>query len=158
MPDFTIEIHGLDALRRKLGVERVNELVSTLTQGVAEDIRDRMARYPGEVSYPISWSSSRQRRAYFAMRTSRGLPVVYTRNSDPMSQRLGPSWVSEKRGIDALVGTRVTYAPWVQSADRQQPMHRATGWITDEQAIAATQRERSGDKIWQRIVEAWSEE
>jgi len=53
-----------------------------------------------------------------------------------MSERLGPYWFSAKHGrIGAKAATRVSYAPWVQSKERQSPQHAATGWRTDEEAI-----------------------
>jgi hypothetical protein len=103
---------------------------------IGQEVRAELARYPGGVAAPVAWVSARQRRAYFAMRRKAGLGPRYVRNSDPMSQRLGPSWTVEPKGdMGAVVGTRATYAPWVQSKARQQPMHRATGWSTDEQAV-----------------------
>lgn len=61
-----------------------------------------------------------------------------------MSQRLGPGWtVSRQSQATYIVGNKATYAAWVQSAKRQQPQHKATGWKTDEQAVEELQR--SGD-------------
>jgi hypothetical protein len=41
---------------------------------------------------PVIWPSEKARRYYFAMRREAGLPMKYTRGSDPMSQRLQQSW------------------------------------------------------------------
>jgi hypothetical protein len=83
------------------------------------------------VRYPIQWASEKQRRWYFAHRAG---DLPYVRNSDADSQRLGPSWAVEAQPFGVIVGTRATYAPYVQSAENQQPMHEATGWKTDEKA------------------------
>ena len=66
----------------------------------------------------------------------RGLSLPYKRLSDPMSQKLKHSWEVRKYGnASAIVGTRVTYAPKVQSERLQHPQHEATGWITDAEAV-----------------------
>ena len=164
---LTFEIKGDDALIRKLARFHP-EVIPAATRAIAEALKGYLAHYPGPVKHPIRWASRKQRAWYHAMRKEQGLPLAYTRNSDPMSQRLGASastanvgnrqvggWSTDNRGMDAVVGTRVTYAPWVQSAEKQQPMHAATGWITDKQAIEKAQAAHVADRIWKQIVEKW---
>jgi hypothetical protein len=167
--NLSIEIRGLDKIVAKFG-KGADPIIKALTRGIAEDIRARMAKYPGPVKYPIKWASPAQRRAYFAKRRAprfeseadygdaekaKGLPLKYTRQSDDWSERLGPSWATENRGLDAVVGTRVSYAPWVQSKERQQPMHAATGWITDEDAVQAAIDENVPEKTLEEILREW---
>ena len=149
--NLTFEIHGLDELRAKYG-QGADNIIKAITRGVAEALRERLAVYPGPVSYPIQWASEKQRRWYFAKRKGMG---PYTRQSDSWSERLGPSWTTENRGLDGVVGTRVSYAPWVQSAEQQQPMHAATGWVTDEQAIEATERSGAVERVFTQALEGW---
>lgn len=150
---MTFEIKGDADLLRKL--ERFHpQVIPDLTRGVAEELRDKIAKEPGPVSRPIRWASRKQKIWYIAARRAAGLGP-YVRNSDPWSQRLGPSWATANRGQDAIVGTRVTYAPWVQSEESQQPMHKATGWVTDKQAIDQAKQERVAERVWDQVVGKW---
>lgn len=153
----SLEIKGVDKLLRKLSGPRFERAVRALTRGVAEVLKGKMNRYPGPVKRPIQWASARQRGWYIGARRKAGLGP-YKRNSDPWSQRLGPSWTTENRGQDAVVGTRVTYASWVQSEEKQQPMHRNTGWITDAQAVAQARREAVAQKVADRVIGSWIRE
>lgn len=146
------EIHGVEQLVRKFGKGAV-PIIQAVTRGVAEQVRDAIAKYPGPVRYPIRWASEAQRRAYWAKRRGLG---PYVRQSDSFSERLGPSWATETRGqFDALVGTRVSYAPWVQSADRQQPMHAATGWKTDAEAVEEVERSGAAERLLKDALSEW---
>jgi hypothetical protein len=149
----TFSLEGDKALIRKLN--RLNpEVVPAVTRAIAETLRGYLAKYPGPVKRPVQWASERQRRWYLGARRAAGLGP-YVRQSDTWSERLGPSWATENRGQDAIVGTRVSYAPWVQNAEKQQPMHANTGWITDEQAIDRAQRENIAQKEWNQAAERW---
>ena len=149
--NLSITIHGLDQLTAKYGAG-AGPIIKAVTRSVAEAIREKVARYPGPVHYPIQWASAKQRRAYFAKRKG-NLP--YVRNSDSWSERLGPSWTTENRDLGAVVGTRVTYAPLVQSAEFQQPMHKATGWITDEQAVEQADVQGAAERSLAEALKAW---
>ena len=150
--NLVFEVHGADELIAKLG--RFPGVIPAVTRAVAESLRSILATYPGPVAKPIQWTSPKQRAWYIGERRRQGLGP-YRRQSDPWSQRLGPSWATENRGQDAAVGTRVTYAPWVQSAKLQQPMHAATGWVTDKQAIDQAKQERVAERVWDQVVGGW---
>jgi hypothetical protein len=149
--NLSVTIRGLEQLRAKLG-KGADPIIKALTRGIAEDLRARIAKYPGPVKHPIEWASPAQRGAYFAKRKGMG---PYTRGSDSWSEKLGPSWATENRGLDAVVGTRVSYAPWVQSKERQQPMHRNTGWVTDEEVIRAAIDENVPEKTLEEVLREW---
>ena len=130
-----------------------------VTYYVAVAIKGRIQPYPGPVKYThplkgggkgIIWPSEKARRYYFAMRREAGLPMKYTRGSDPMSQRLQQSWTIRRGTAEATLGNRATYAPYVASSEYQTEQHAATGFTTDEQA--AEQTVESG--VMGRIVEA----
>ena len=57
--------------------------------------------------------------------------------------------------LGALVRTRVSYAPWVQSDEFQQPMHAATGWTTDKQATDDVQHSGAVEKVVEDLVRKW---
>ena len=111
--------------------------------GIGTKARRELRRYPGPPSYPLKWKSRKQRAWYFAMRRREGLPIEYTRTSDPMSQRLKESWGMTQIAGGVILGSRATYAPYVQSQEYQEPMHEATGWPTDASVIE--QLEQSGE-------------
>jgi len=154
---LSIEVYGIESLVAKFG-NGARPVISRTMRAVGEKLVSYLAHYPGRVHYPIQWVSEAQRRAYWATRRGvsddstfwavKGGLGPYRRNTDPYSERLGPSWAVEQRDdLGAIVGTRVSYAPWVQSAEHQQPMHANTGWITDEQAVAKLQNSGAIERI-----------
>lgn len=128
---YVIEVRGLDRVEQRLGVP-LEPVLRPAFLAIGQEIKARIGIYPGPVEYPIRWKSEKQRRWYFAHRRG-NLP--YVRQTDSESQRLGPSWAVSMLPFGAVVGTRVTYAPFVQDAERQQPFHRDTGWRTDREVV-----------------------
>lgn len=151
---MSVEIKGLDEVQKMLGklqgpeMQRAAQMAGKM---IGEEGKGIIATYPGPPSHPINWASVAQRKAYFAQRHKAGLPPRYTRGSDPMSQRLGASWAVKAKGWGAVLGTKVSYAPFVQSKVKQQPMHKATGWITDEETV---RRLEQGGKIKKIVSDA----
>jgi hypothetical protein len=124
-------------LVHKLTVAQYDKALEATVRGVAEALHERIAKYPGPSHRPVIWQSAGERVAYYAMRRKAGLPLKYTRQSDPMSQRLGPGWTAKRTGaLEYTVGNKATYAAKVQAEAYQHPQHKATGWKTDTQAIA----------------------
>ena len=143
---ITIQINIPASLGRKLEPAVIARALDATLEGCANVVLANIAKYPGPVRYPIQWASERQRRYYFWMRRKAGLSLQYVRGSDAMSQRLGASWAVTRSGQLAwTVGTRATYARFVQSAANQQPFHSNTGWKTDQQA--ATEFVQSGKVV-----------
>ena len=135
---YTIEVRGLEELQAKLGIP-LRVVLAPAWLALGQQLKGYISQYPGPVTYPLRWPSAAHRRAYFAHRRG-NLP--YVRGTDYESQRLGASWAVESDDFGVVVGTRVTYAPQVQSDERQWAMHAATGWKTDKQA--AEELEASG--------------
>lgn len=137
MAELTID--GLDAIQRLLAGLSGPGLEKTLQRAalkIALEAKRKIASYPGPSSSPVKWASEKSRRYYFAMRRKAGLDAKYTRISDPMSQKLRQSWAVEPWGdTGAVVGTRVTYAPYVVGEKDQQPQHKATGWKTEADVV-----------------------
>lgn len=141
---ITVSVSISPAALKALDPARYAQALDATVHAAAESLRNRIAVYPGPSHQPVIWRHPGERIEYFAKRRRAGLPAKYTRQSDPMSQRLGPSWTARRTGQALyIVGTRVTYAADVQSAAKQHPQHKATGWKTDVQAVAELQR--SGD-------------
>jgi hypothetical protein len=157
MPTIIVDIKGLDKLNGDLRQFEagLSDELQRITLSVGEALRAKVAVYPGPAHSPVIWASDKQRRFYFAMRNKGGLPMEYTRQSDAMSQRIGPSWAVERRAPhDATVGTRATYARWVQSAEQQTAQHKATGWITDDEAVKRLETSGQIETIAIRGIEA----
>lgn len=151
MVSFDVRIDASEVLKA-LNVDMV-PVLSDITFAAGELVRSEVAVYPGPAHKPIIWASEKQRRFYFWMRTSQGLPLGYTRNSDAMSQRLGPSWTVDHLGtIDAVVDNKATYGLYVQSHIYQTAQHKATGWITDEQAVNNVQRSGDVERVADKII------
>jgi len=132
-----MRIDGLDKLTRALDRfatrPAVMDTVNPALVAAGEEIRSHLVRYPRPPRYPLRWASRKQRfYVLFVLRKGLG---AYQRTTDPMSQRLQASWAVARDAGRVLVGTRATYAPYVQSAQAQQPFHADTGWTTDEQAV-----------------------
>lgn len=154
MSQFEIEVKGLEELIAKLN-GTAPKVIGDITMAVGQLVRDAMAKEPKARTGPVKWASAKQRSWYHWARAKNvpPLPLQYTRNSDPWSQRLGPSWAVERWGqMDAAVGTRVTYAKWVQSEEFQQPMHEATGWKTDKDAVEEVRRSGAVERIVSDVV------
>lgn len=156
---YNVTIEGFDALRRKLG-QNFAPTIRAITLAIGQELRKRLAVYPRKTAGPVKWASQKQRAWYHAQRKAEGLPLEYTRNSDPWSQRLGPGWNARNEGtMDAVVETGATYAAYVQRDPKhtsgivQQPMHAATGWITDLQAIDALQKSGQPERIAKDKIE-----
>jgi len=108
-------------------------VVERAGQKVGEQFKERLMKRPApNRKYPLAWASRRQRAWYHWFRRSQGLPLKYTRGSDPMSQNSLQAWAVGKIQGGTIVGNRATYASWVQSDQYQTEMHRITGWPTDK--------------------------
>jgi len=150
-----IKVEGLDALKRKLGADWTKPIQAGAV-AVGQELRNVVAQYPGPSSQPVEWASEKQRRWWFASRREANLPFKYTRNSDAWSQRLGPSWAVRPEGqTNAVVGTKATYGPWVQSAEKQTAQHKATGWKTDKEAVEEVERGGKAMRIFRAIIQKW---
>ncbi len=155
MANIVIDIEGIDGAVRLLD-RSFAPAMQTITLAVGELVRDEIGTYPGPVVRPIEWASAKQRAFYFAKRREAGLNPGYTRISDPMSQRLKESWITDQIGAhDALVTSRATYAYWVQSAEGQQPFHKNTGWITDEVAVQNVEASGDIDDVVNGVLRRW---
>lgn len=137
--DFDVVVRGFPAVKKAIGLLQGKPLHEAIQRGAikaAEYARSLIMEYPGPSHQPVKWASEKQRTWYFANRAKAGVPMKYTRISDPWSQKLKHSWVVEETGeAAAVLRTPVTYAPFVQCKELQQPMHKATGWITDEEVL-----------------------
>lgn len=140
-----VEVKIPDDLLKQLDPARVDKVLRASTYAVGQLVQGELQKSTPPAHRPVIWASAKARRYYFAMRRKAGLPMRYTRQSDPMSQRVQRGWtVLHHSRTDAIVRNKgVRYAKYVQSAQYQTAQHRATGWMTDVQAVKNV--ERRGD-------------
>lgn len=152
MPDGvdSSQLDKLDRALSQLSGPLLQRFKDRATYYVALAIKGVIQPYPGPSNSPVKWPSEKARRYYFAMRREAGLPMKYTRGSDPMSQRMQASWGVSRGTGEATLGSRATYAPYVASDQYQTAQHAATGFTTDKQAVERV----IADGTVKRIVEA----
>jgi hypothetical protein len=152
MIGLDVRLVGVDELLKDLGIP-LDPVLKDITYAVGELVQKEIAVYPGSSHSPVIWASERQKRYYFAMRRAAGLSPKYDRGSDPMSKQLLNAWkVSHHGATDALVDNQTNYGPWVQNDLYQTAQHKATGWITDEQAVKKVERSGDVERVAERII------
>lgn len=154
MIEYSIRIEGLEEIAKALGID-MKPVLKDITFAAGELVQKEVAVYPGSSHQPVLWASERQRRYYHAMRRAAGLSPKYERGTDPMSKQLLNAWkVSHHGATDALVDNRTNYGHWVQNDLYQTAQHKATGWITDEQAVKRVERSGDVEHVAEKIIAA----
>lgn len=137
----------------KLDPDKVDKVLSTATYNIGKLVRAEVMKQPGPSHSPVLWASARQRRYYFAMRRKAGLPLKYARETDPMSKKLMRGWKLRHLGkTDAEVRNETPYGRYVQAQRYQSAQHRATGWVTDAQAVKAVEDRGSIQRVVQNAA------
>lgn len=107
---INIQISGIEALQRKLGRLRANDILVPPMEEAVKQLQNDMA------DYPMPKPGSR-----------------YVRTS-----KLAQAWTSQVdrtgSGVTGRVGNSIEYAPWVQSYRFQAAIHRGR-WQTDAQVL-----------------------
>lgn len=152
MATVKLDIKGDRELMRKMAQldGGMNRVMGTIAEGVGREVENELKRYPGPPSYPIQWASERQRRWYFAQVRAGAIDVPYRRRK---SGGLAGHWHVQRRGPQAVVGNPMDYAAYVQSKKAQQPMHKATGWTTDDEAAEKVERSGVIGKVAREVIE-----
>ncbi|HNS38687.1 MAG TPA: hypothetical protein PKJ56_00400 [Promineifilum sp.] len=132
-------IRGLDrieAMFRELTHPRC--WYEPMTKAVAH-LHNRIAEYPPATAA----NSPPGRNGYSWYERGYGTKTV-TGKAFPTSETLGRSWTTEveDNGKRGLVGTNVSYGPYVQDGERQASFHARNGWKTD-----ATIAEEEGETV-----------
>lgn len=124
----TLTITGMKELQDKLGNLEASKLLKPLLTMAASDVKSKLATYPpsGDANIPY------QRRWYERGWGSKWMRADGSVGGNKTSEMLGRSWTTEvnETGTRASVGTKVTYAQYVQDADFQAYYHGARGWKT----------------------------
>ena len=150
---FKITVHFPQSLKDKLSPEKWKEVINAGLNAAAVDVKAEASIYPGKSHSPVIWASEKQRRFYFASR--KDMPDQYTRQSDPMSQRMAKSWVIQKNNAFSYsVVQSATYAEYV-IGELQQPQHAATGWKKISQLIKEISASGRIQKIINKFITAF---
>ena len=133
MASITVDV---SEVVKKLDPQDLERHLSIALEGAADRcVRDDVRRYPPPSRGPMKWKSAKQRRWFFAALRRGEIEVPYRRGQSPGSERLGASWtkpVARKVGaglIQAIVGTNVSYARYVQDSGFQAAIHKGN-WQT----------------------------
>jgi len=131
-----LKIKNLDKLMMALRLMPAELTTGTkaMFKGIAEHLRGKIAVYPPDTAAnrPPGTNGYSWYERGFGTRTVTG-------KAYPTSETLGRSWTTQVRGFGdnmaAFLGTRASYAPPVQNAERQARWHSARGWITVQEAL-----------------------
>lgn len=154
MMQFDVHVEGVADLLKQLNVP-LEPVLRDITFAVGELVQKEIAVYPGSSHQPVIWASERQRRFYHAMRREAGLSPRYDRGTDAMSKQLLKAWkISHHGQTDALVDNQTNYGHWVQNDLYQSAQHKATGWITDAEAVKNVERSGDVEAVAEKIIAA----
>lgn len=128
------------------------DVVGVAIAPVLPALATQLQREPGAVSYPVQWTSEKQRRAFFATKGfGKGIPYRRTHQLAQgyrvIYQRVGNSLTQLTVENDAAA------LRYVKGAD-QQRMHIATGWDNDFATYMQFQQ-RLVDAVFPALVAAW---
>lgn len=133
MPDIKIE--GLDALQKKLGEVAAMAYMGEVLMAAGSQLKNYIAKYPPFTDANVP----NQRRWYQRGWGTKWLRKDGSVNGVQSSETLGRRWTVSPRGpLEVVVGNNASYAPYVQSAEKQAHFHKSRGWRTDQMAIEKT--------------------
>lgn len=146
MTDVTVDMGGVLDAMYDLGAS-TQDMRSGFRAGLSY-LKGYMTAYPPQSSRPQPFRTDRQRRGFFAKLKSGEIEVPYRRGTSPGSRQLSKSWQISVSTLQGELGTRVPYAPLVQSRPDQTRYHKATGWTTAEDV-----QERHGERAAEIVQE-----
>jgi len=150
---YGIQIDGLDRIERKLNTLANAEYMKGAMTAAVSHIKDGIAEYPPSTAANTPY----QRRWYERNWGSKWMRADGTVAGRKSSEMLGKSWTTRvrDRGLTGVVGTKVSYAPFVQDKTRQARFHAARGWKTVQDVIRE-RKARVVKGIQRAIAELWS--
>jgi hypothetical protein len=154
---MTIKIEGIEKITRRFDkLIAFQQWASAPMEQTTALIQDKIAKYPRKSPGAFSrLATPGQRRAYWAKVRSGEINhregMGYVRSG---AGGLGGKWVGKvtptTNGVRGEVGNNAKYVRFVQDDQRQQPFHKASGWVTDKQVIDKTERARA--TIWRAAI------
>jgi len=145
---ISIQIEGLDQVLKDFSGARLNRHITAAIRGIGEQVRSEIATYPPATEANMPGRGRWYERGYGTRwRTKSG--AVHGRKT---SEQLGQSWAVEARNMRGSVGTRVSYAPFVQEEERQAGFHKRRGWKTDVDVAEKVERSGAIGRIMERAI------
>ena len=130
----TETIKGMNKLLRKLDtLGKLKGAKRGLKTG-AEHIEGTIKEYAPKSAANVPKSHGRWYERGWGSKYRR-LDGVITGKKTSETLRTGWSTKSRNSGLTQVIGTNVSYAPYVQSKEKQARFHKARGWKTDEQVL-----------------------
>ena len=135
MINYRIEINdsAVSKLFNRLDHASVMQVLRPPMEASLTSLYNDLTDYPPPSTGPMRFKTAKQRRYFFWALSNGVIQVPYVRTG-----KLGQSWntrVTETgSGLRGQVGTNMSYARWVQSAESQARIHQGN-WLTDEQAF-----------------------
>lgn len=121
-----IEVRGLEEVVKRLGKD-LRPALKKAALAIGEQVRGGIAVYPTQ---PPPVNPDRWYQRGYGPKWRRKDGTVRGRAT---SEQLGQRWATRAKGWGAVVGNPVSYAPFVQSEEKQAAIHKRTGWVTDVQ-------------------------
>jgi hypothetical protein len=150
-----LEIKGLDEVQQYLAKfpAQINADLQSAMKGAAALVKSRLNQYP-----PLSEANTPPGpNGYSWYERGYGVQTV-TGKGYPVSKVLGRSWTSVVKGegmdVKGIIGTPVSYAPFVHDERRQASFHRRRGWQTAQAVLDknAPVIQEFFDKMIERII------
>lgn len=127
---ITVQLSGLDEILRNVdSIQKLEGLQAAMLAG-ATHMKSRVDRYP-----PASEANNPSNQRWY----ERGYGPHWRRRDGSMggrktSEMLNREWTVATRGpSEVVLGTNVSYSPYVMDADHQAWFHKARGWKTIQQ-------------------------
>jgi hypothetical protein len=152
---MTIKIDGIEAVSKKLRTladfqQWAAVPMEQTTALVWDEISKAPPKSPGAFS---RLATPRQKRAYWAKVRSGEIThregMGYQR-TNTLQRRWTSSIKKTADGVRGELGNNAPYVFFVQSDARQQPFHKASGWVTDKQALERT--EPRIEAVWRAAI------
>ena len=159
---FRYRVHGAKQLERAFAEApaRIMRGLKAMMGGAVELIRSGVADYPSETAgnKPRTFQSGAQNTWYQRHYGPKWARKDGSVGSAETSEVLGESWTTEVRGFAAgvrgIVGTKASYAPYVQDEKRQAAIHKQNKWPTIQGVFKDKRREiiQLFDSVIARII------
>jgi hypothetical protein len=121
---------------------------------------DRLQRKLGKVGTAKALLPSMQEAAYLLQRDLKLYPPIRSESKYRRTDRLKRSWTGtasiRSKRAEGIVGTNVTYAPYVQDTSEQSKVHRRPWRKHTVQYIAKNRRNKIIKDIQADINRLWS--
>lgn len=154
--DVSIEIEGLEELRKQLDPRRMDKFARIALEGGAGIIHAEAQRYPPKSSANRPNAAGRWYERGYGPKWQRQDGTVGGIHS---SEQLGKQWTQKikrlRDGWEAIISNKVgqTYGRYVQDEEKQAHFHKARGWQT-VQSIA-TKKANEVQKLFDQMVQRW---